>query len=157
LKNNKNFILVNTNLITNFKPTLINNFNNFNSIRIKNQIYCKNFFVYLLLIKYKNNFFKKSNLYIKKYKKNTYTILRSPYRHKLARHQINLNRYVINNSLKISIKQNILLKSWKNILNLLNYIKKINKIFESNIIFINNVKVSIPIKFNYNFLIKNYN
>lgn len=116
--NNSCFIYFKTNLITNFKPSVlvkakefnfssINKKNNSNE-KLKNQIYCKNFLIYLLLIKYKNlNFLNSSCIFIKKLKKKIYTILRSPYRHKLARHQIVLNRYEINSSISLKLSYKI--------------------------------------------------
>lgn len=99
-------MIIKTNLVTNFKPFFFENYNNFSFLgKNKNQIFCKNFFVYLLLLKYKkNHFFSKSSIFVKKYKKKVYTILRAPYRHKLARHQFHLNRYEINSSIKIPLK-----------------------------------------------------
>lgn len=103
-----NSIYMNSNLITNFKPNFLKNFNNLELFKKnKTQIYCRNFFIYILLLKYNKNLFSKSNIHIKKQKKKVFTILRSPYRHKLARHQIALNRYHINISLVIKINKKI--------------------------------------------------
>lgn len=151
-----NSIFVKTNLISNFKPSLLLKLNNLQKFRKNHQIYCKNFFIYILLLKYKNNLFKKSNLFIKKYIKKTYTILRSPYRHKLARHQLHLNRYFIKNVLEVSLKLPVYFKSWFKILIYLNFFKNINKIFESNLIYVNNIQLFLPVKFNNNFLLKNF-
>ena len=147
-------ISIKTNLITNFKPSFLQEFNNQFKTKKKNQILCKNFFIYLLLIKYKNNFFfKKSSLFIKKYKKKVYTILRSPYRHKLARHQIAINRYEINSSISINCSKFFNITNWNNFLIFFNFVKSFNKIFESNIIYINNINFFIPIKYKKNFFI----
>lgn len=155
-KNNKT-IYINTNLITNFKPNIFRKTYNFKNLKTtKKQIYCKNFFLYLLLMKYNSLIFNSSNLYLKKHKKKVFTILRSPYRHKLARHQICVNRYHINHSIKINLKNIIFFNNWKKIIFFFNYIKKINLIFESNIIYTTNVCISIPIKFNVNFLKDNF-
>lgn len=149
------FLNIKTNLITNFKPNL-----NFNQKTLKfykknpTQIYCKIFFIYIILIKYKN-FFKKSNIFIKKQIKNTHTILRSPYRHKLARHQLFFNRYLIYS--KIKIKLNCII--FKDIKNLFIFIKKLKKVkffFESNVIYINNIKIVFTFRYVNNFFLKNF-
>lgn len=120
---NSNHINIKTNLITNFKPTIIKEIKEINFLNFdtnfknkknnnKNQIYCKNFLFYLLLLKYQKSFiFHKSSVFIKKFKKKVYTILRSPYRHKLARQQIAINRYEINSSIKIKISNHFKVKN----------------------------------------------
>lgn len=113
---NKNKIYINSNMISNFKPAILNKFSKYNyfiknQVFDKNQIYCKNFFIFLLLIKYKSSFFQKSNIFIKKFKKKVYTVLRPPYRHKLSRHQFSINRYEINSSIEINLKKIISFKN----------------------------------------------
>lgn len=100
--------------MTNFKPQIFSNFNKIEFFKKnKNQIFCKNFFMFLLLLKYKNNiFFQKSSIFIKPSKRKVYTILRSPYRHKLARHQISLKRYEIKSTIKMQIHKNINIKNF---------------------------------------------
>ena len=119
----KKFINIKTNLITNFKPEILKNIKEVGFLKFskdidnentvtKNQLYCKNFILYLLLIKYQNSFlFNKSSIFIKKFKKKVYTIIRSPYRHKLARQQIAINRYEINSSIQIKINNRIEIKN----------------------------------------------
>ena len=153
-----NYLYISNNFITNFKPSLINNFKNYNNFKHKNkQKYCKNFLIYLLLFKYKNStFFKKSEIFIKKHKKRVYTILRSPYRHKLARHQIYLNRYKINFSLIIPLKYLLFLKNFNNFLKIINILKNFSNVFESNIIYINNINISLPFFYDNIFIIGKY-
>lgn len=148
-------LFLSTNLITNFKPSFLQNSNNTEIYKKnKKQKYCKNFLIYILLFKYKIKIFKKSNIFIKKYKKNVYTILRSPYRHKLARHQFFLKRYFINFSVIINLAKPIYLNNFKKLNDLIIFIKKYNNFFESNLIFISNVNISLPIIYKNNFLIK---
>ena len=152
-----NFFYSSSNLITNFKPSIVNNLNDYNAFKKnKYQKFCKNFLIYVLIFKYKSNFFRKSNIFIKKYKKNVYTILRSPYRHKLARHQLFLQRYNINFSIWIKLSNYIFIKKYEHLLKIFVFLKNFSKIFESNLIFINNIKFSVFILYKNNFLIKNY-
>lgn len=140
------YIYISSNLITNFKPYTSININKIK--KNDKQIYCKNFLMYLILLKYKNNIFIKSNIHIKKYKKKIYTILRSPYRHKLARHQIALNRYNINFSTYIKINSDLKIKNFKKLLSFLKILKNFSNLFESNLIYTTNMFFSIPIKYN---------
>lgn len=150
----KNSFYINSNLITNFKPNILKDYNYVGYMKKNtNQKFCKNFLLYLLLFKYKNKFFKKSNIFIKKYKKNVFTILRSPYRHKLARHQIFLKRYKIKFTILIKLKKDVKIVNFNKLLKLVVFLKKFNNVFESNLIYINNVKINIPLKYN-NFFIK---
>ena len=148
-----NYIYFSTNLTTNFKPKHINHFNNLNFFKqTKNQIFCKNLFMFLVLIKYKNkNFFKKSTIFIKPYKKKIYTILRSPYRHKLARHQIVLNRYNIISAIHIKTKKSFLTNNFKNVIKIFNFFKTFNNWFESNIAYNYKTKLSYQFHYNLNF------
>lgn len=83
--------------------------------------------MFLILIKYKKlNFFKKSTIFIKPYKRKIYTILRAPYRHKLARHQLVLNRYNIVSSIKIEIKNHFKINNFKNTVKIFNFFKNFN-------------------------------
>ena len=130
-------LFISTNLITNFKPSFLQNSNNTDIFKKNNkQKYCKNFLIYILLFKYKLKIFKKSSIFVKKYKRNVYTILRSPYRHKLARHQFFLKRYFINFSIVIKLNKFIELTNFNKLIDLIVFVKKYNNLFESNIIFI---------------------
>jgi len=123
-----NFFYFSTHLTTNFKPTHIKKFNSINFFKkTKEQVFCRNLFLFLILIKYKNkNLFNKSSVFIKPYKKKIYTILRAPYRHKLSRHQIVLNRYNIISSLRLKTKKIPISKNFKNVIYLYNFFKKFN-------------------------------
>lgn len=149
---NNNFF-IKANLITNYKPNLNINANFLK--KNKKQKFCKNFLMYLLLFKYNKNVFIKNSIHIKKQKKKVYTILRSPYRHKLARHQIYLNRYEIYFSCSLKLNKKLLINNYNSLINLLFFLKKFNNIFESNLIFINSLFFSLPIKYNNIFYLRN--
>lgn len=136
----------------------LNKFNNVNFFKKnKQQIFCRNLFLFLILIKYKNrNLFNKSSIFIKPYKKKIYTILRAPYRHKLSRHQIVLNRYNIVSSLRLKTIKIPSAKNFSNVVYFYNFFKKFNIWFESNIIYNYKTKISYCFKYNYNFKIKNF-
>jgi hypothetical protein len=136
--------------------------NKFNSLNLfksnKNQIFCRNLFLFLILIKYKNkNLLDKSTVFIKPYKKKIYTILRAPYRHKLSRHQLVLNRYNIISSIKMKTNNIFFAKNFKNVLEIFNFFKTFNMWFESNIIYNHRIKFSYTFYYDYNFILKNFN
>lgn len=153
-----NNFYISTNLITNFKPQLLNDFNNPMLFKKnQNQIFCRNFFLFLLLIKYKKiNFFTKSTIFIKPYKKKIYTILRSPYRHKLTRHQIALNRYEVLSSIIIKNDKPPVCCNFKNVLNIRRNLTLFNSWFESNIIFNHKIKISFNFFYLNNFIINKF-
>lgn len=114
--------------------------------------------MFLILIKYKkNNFFDKSNIFIKPYKRKIYTILRSPYRHKLARHQLVLNRYNIISIIRLKTNKYFILKNFKSLIKLFNFFKTFNVWFESNLIYNYKIKFSFIFSFDYNFNFKYFN
>lgn len=124
---NKNHIYVTNSLITNFKPKL-KNFSNLNIVKSKNQIFCKNFFLFLLLLKYNQNnnkCFTKSTIFVKPFIRKVFTLLRAPYRHKLSRHQMILNRYSIISSIRLNSNK-VKIKSFKNIISILKKIEEMN-------------------------------
>jgi hypothetical protein len=108
---NQNKIIFSISYITNFKPSIINEFNNLKLFKFKNKnrIICRNFFLFLLLLKYlkkKNHF--NNTLFIKPFKKKLYTILRAPYRHKLTRHQFSIDRFKIVSRIQLPISNIII-------------------------------------------------
>lgn len=90
--------------ITNFKPANFSNFKDFQLFKTtKNtKIISRNFFLFLLLLKYTDN---KSllnvSIFVKPFFKKFITVLRAPYRHKLSRHQFILSRYSVLYTLNI--------------------------------------------------------
>jgi len=98
----KNNVFFNLNYICNFKPQLLslnnNNYLNlYTKLRHNNHILCRNFFLFLLYLKYcfKKQYFSHLILFIKLKTEHKETILRAPYRYKLVRYQLGLNRYLI--------------------------------------------------------------
>lgn len=95
--NNKN-IRISISYTTNFKPSYFNNFKNLKLFKNKNnsKIIARNFFLFLLLLKYSNKHnILSTTIFVKPFYKKVLTILRAPYRHKLSRHQFILSRYSI--------------------------------------------------------------
>jgi len=97
-----NILFFSLNYSCNFKPQLLslNNVNYFNiyvKLRANNHILCRNFFLFLLYLKYslKKKKFKHLSIFIQPYTQHRETILRAPYRYKLGRYQLGLNRYKI--------------------------------------------------------------
>lgn len=153
-----NYILLSTDLITNFKPQVFGKFNKMDFLKKnKKQIFCKNFFIFLLLLKFKNNnIFNKSSVFIKPFKKKIYTILRSPYRHKLARHQITLKRYQVRSTVKINVKNDIIMNNFKNLIDLVKLLNNYSNWFESNLVFNHKCKFLFNFYYKNNFLIKKF-
>ena len=99
-------IKISVSYITNFKPADFLNFKNFKILKNKNsnKIISRNFFLFLLLLKYSNiNNKLNITIFIKPFFKKFITILRAPYRHKLSRHQFILSRYYILYSININV------------------------------------------------------
>ena len=122
--NNKK-IKISLSYITNFKPSNFSNFSNFQLFNnnSKNKIISRNFFLFLLLLKYTK---KKSTInvsvFVKPFFKKFITVLRAPYRHKLSRHQFILSRYYVLFSMNLNIK-NIFIKNIFEIIHLLKKLK----------------------------------
>jgi hypothetical protein len=148
--------------ITNFNPSVasdIKNLQYFNKSKSKNKLISKNFFLFLLLLKYCNNnnkkYFINNSLFIKPFFKKLYVILRAPYRHKLSRHQIIINRYYVVYSM-FFYTDDINIKSNEDIIYILNKFKKFYVWFESNIVYQHQVKVFFDFNFVDNFLYERY-
>lgn len=144
--------------ITNFKPANFSNFRNFqifNNNKNK-KIISRNFFLFLLLLKYTNNKnLLNVSIFVKPFFKKFITVLRAPYRHKLSRHQFILSRYSV--LYTISIKNNLIFIS--NIFEIIYLIKKIKKFyiwFESNIVYQHQIKIFFNFFFEKNFKILNF-
>ena len=79
---------------------MLNNVNHLNlyvKLRSNNYILCRNFFLFLLYLKYcfKKKKFKHLSVFIQPSTQHRETILRAPYRYKLGRYQLGINRYRI--------------------------------------------------------------
>lgn len=155
--NNKK-IKVSMSYITNFKPS---DFSNFKKIKLFNnnknkKIISRNFFLFLLLLKYsgnKNLF--NTSIFVKPFYKKFITLLRAPYRHKLSRHQFILSRYSVLYTLNINTT-NIFISNIFEIVFLLKKIKKFYIWFESNIVYQHQSKIFINFYFEKNFDILNF-
>lgn len=112
--------------ITNFKPSNFSNFKNFQIFnKSKNKkIISRNFFLFLLLLKYTNSKdLLNVSVFVKPFFKKFITVLRAPYRHKLSRHQFILSRYSVLFTLNMDI-DNIIVSNFFEIIYLLKKIKK---------------------------------
>lgn len=111
--------------ITNFKPQILEISNNelfvFQKLKKNNHIFCRNFFLFFLYLKYCycNKIIQNISIFVKPFYKNTFTILRAPYRYKLGRYQYSLSRYFILCSFEFST-QNLF---FENIFNLVSFFK----------------------------------
>ena len=133
--------------IINYKPLLNykKNLNNFN------KIYCKNFFLFFLLLDYlkKNNL--KTKLNIQKKKTKTYSFLRAPNKYKKAQIKIINIKYKIILINKFNYSFNNISKfNYFNLIYFLNFYFNNFLFFESTFFFLE--KKSIELKLNKNYL-----
>jgi len=112
--------------LTNFKPNLINSY----GVKLfkhqhNNKIICRNFLLFILLLKYfKKYFFSfKVSIFIKPFFQNIHTILRPPYRHKLSRHQLSLIRYYIIIAFKFKFIKHVLIFEYKQLIKIIFFFK----------------------------------
>jgi len=126
--NNKK-IKISISYITNFKPANFQNFQNFQILKNRNskKIISRNFFLFLLLLKYSN---KESSIlgvsvFTKPFFKKFITVLRAPYRHKLSRHQFILSRYSVLYTINMNT-QNIFIH---NIFEIIYFLKKLKQFY----------------------------
>lgn len=90
------------NYTTNFSPKINN------KMDLKNKkVFLKSFFILMFLLK-RNPIFQNLTVFTKPIQFRKLVILRAPYRYKLARLHLTINRYNIVVSLKIQIQNNIL-------------------------------------------------
>jgi hypothetical protein len=113
----------------------------------KNKIICKNYIVFVLFLK---NFFKnkKITFFMKPVTKSNITLLRSPYRHKLTRHQITLNRFLFDLKLCFPLKKSIEIENASEIGNMVKDLNTFITSFETNIC--NQHKIKFIVKYKYN-------
>lgn len=149
--NNKN-LKVSISYTTNFKPANFLNFKNYKLFKNKNdsKIISRNFFLFLLLLKYsnKNNYFNTS-IFVKPFYRKILTVLRAPYKNKLSRHQFILSRYSIVYTLKFNLKK-FFFNKVSDISFFLKNIKKFYTWFESNIVQQHQTKIF------FNFVLKDF-
>lgn len=123
---NKKQLKISISYITNFKPSDFLFFNNLKLFKktSNNKIISRNFFLFLILLKYadNNNMFSTS-IFVKPTYNKFITLLRAPYRYKLSRHQFSVSRYFVlltmNNQLDILECKNL-----KELINFINLLKK---------------------------------
>lgn len=144
--------------ITNYKPK--SNLTSlkflYTSINNKNTIHCRNFFLFLLLLKHTNSLNTKSKFFIKPYSRNVFTFLRSPYRHKLARHQVCIQRYEIHSSIVFYLNKKIIFEKLEDFFLFFSTFKSISGWFETNIIYQHKIKANFVFFYKNNFIFKNY-
>lgn len=147
----KNFLKISLKYLTNFNPNFFLKPGNLNKnySSSSEKINCKNFILFILLLKY---IFKKRNnnvsIFVKPKKSNLYNILRAPYKNKMARHQISFSRFFFNVTVKLDLENNVVFNNIPNLTSFLFFLKNFYSFFESNVCFQH--KSSINFKFNLN-------
>jgi hypothetical protein len=152
LKKN-NFIKISLKYITNFNPNFLIKPSNLNKNVNKNEkINCKNFILFLLLLK---NVFKneKIKFFINPKKSNLYNILRAPYKNKMSKHQITFNRFYFNISIILFLKKPIIFNNTVSVSNFIYFFKNFYSFFESNICFQHKSNIKISFYLNNFFLL----
>lgn len=96
----KNFFKVKINYFSNFTPKL----NNKSTLK-KKKIFLKNFFFSMILLK-NTKYFDTVSIFIKPIQFRKIVLLRAPYRYKLARLHLTVNRYNIVLIFSINLKNN---------------------------------------------------
>lgn len=137
---NKKCLKISLHYITNFKPQNINLNTNiflFQNIRNKqNQIICRNLFLFFLFLKSINKQQQSSvSIFIKPKKNPHFTVLRAPYRYKLARYQYGVNRYYIVATFFLTLYKDFICNNINQIFYFLNICRKFYPWFETNICF----------------------
>lgn len=158
---NFNKIKFSLNFITNFKPNKTNFKNNNNLIFYKNKnnkIVNNNFFLFMQSMNFfqQQNNFKKSSIFVKKHKKKILTILRAPYRHKLSRHQLILERFFIIQQLEFNLKSNIIIYNSNELFELIKTFRKLYSYFETNLVYQHKMNFFINFFYKNNFILDNY-
>lgn len=147
--------------ITNFKPQILEisktDFFVFQKLKKNNHILCRNFFLFFLYLKYcySNKIVKNVSIFVKPFYKNTFTILRAPYRYKLGRYQYTLSRYFVLCSFQFTT-QSLVFENMINIINFLKLCKNFYPWFESNLCYQHSVKIRFTGVLNSFFNFKNY-
>ena len=152
----KNFYITNT-YLTNFKPRSNLSISKFVFEEKSETIFCKNFLLFILLLKYsslENNL--DTSFFVKHTKKNVYTSLRSPYRHKLARHQFWVHRYQINANFFFYMKKKINFSNISELFYFFDNLKSLSGWFETNLVYQHKIKIKFYFNFKNNFILNNY-
>jgi hypothetical protein len=142
-----------------FKPSFNipdgNNFFLFSNIRSNSEIVSKNFLTLIYYLKYNENSKTPCSILIRKKNKKNMTILRAPYRYKIARYQL----YVANYKVVVTMSFQLNTLSFCNVVGLIFFIKTVSQNigwFDSNIITQVKSQVSFGAYYKNNFLFLNY-
>lgn len=149
----KNFIKISLKYITNFNPNFLIKPSNLNkNSDIIGKINCKNFILFVLLIKtiFKNE---KIKFFVNPKKSNIYNILRAPYKNKMSKHQLTFNRFYFNINITLNLKKEIFFKNIKSINDFVFFLKNFYSFFESNICFQHKSKINFFFYLNNFFLL----
>nr|QBI37892.1 Ymf59 [Tetrahymena rostrata]QGS65269.1 Ymf59 [Tetrahymena rostrata] len=149
----KNNIKINIRYKMNFSPKILNSNIVLNKIKA-NRIYCKNFIFTILVFDLFNNEFNKNfkplnyKIHIIKTRKHVGSILRAPYKNKIAQFSIGVNRYYL--TLSFSIKTNLTPKinNSKELYNLIIKLLNSYNYFESTLVTQISRNIKIPILLN---------
>lgn len=145
--------------MTNFRPANFAQLGgiNFLKIRKNSKIILRNFFLFIILLKYlnhnKNKNFINQTVWVKPTRKKLITILKAPYKNKLARNQLLLKRFFIFYRVKLTLVERIQLKSFNKIIELIHFFKKFNFFLESSLIYQYKTKVNFSFYYNDFFII----
>lgn len=145
--------------LTNFRPANFAQLGgiNFLKIRKNSKIILRNFFLFIILLKYlnhnKNKNFINQTVWVKPTRKKLITILKAPYKNKLARNQLLLKRFFIFYRVKLTLVERIQLKSFNKIIELIHFFKKFNFFLESSLIYQYKTKVNFSFYYNDFFII----
>lgn len=145
--------------LTNFRPSNFSYLDDINFLKIRknSKIVLKNFFLFLILLKYLTNNKKKflnQSIWIKPTRKKLITILKAPYRHKLARNQLLLKRFFIFYRIKLLLNEKIEVVSFNKAVELVGFFKKFNFFLESSLIYQYKTKINFSFFYNDFFLLK---
>jgi len=140
--------------VTNFNPNfsikpqnLNKNYNN-----KSDKINCKNFILFLLLLK---NIFQNNSItiFVKPKKSSLYNILRAPYKNKMSKHQLGFSRFFFNISVILQLSNLVFFKNPSNLVVFLNFLKNFYSFFESNICFQHKSQINFKFYLNNFFLL----
>lgn len=133
---NKKYIKICLKYVTNFNPNFLIKPQNLNKNydNKSEKINCKNFILFLILLK---NIFSKQkiSIFIKPKKQKIQNILRAPYKNKMSKHQITFSRFFFNISIRLEQNNLIVFNNASYLLFFLNFLKHFYSFFESNICF----------------------
>ena len=142
-----NSIYMYLSFLTNFKPSNFIYLNNLNFFKIRkdSRIVLRNFFLFLFLLKYlnnKNQIKTNQSIWIKPAKKKIITLLKAPYKNKLARNQLLFKRFFFVYKIKFNLQQKLEFKTLSNFIEFTKSLKNFNFFLESNLVYQYRTKIS---------------